>query len=65
MPYLELLCICVMIGVANSEANIITFSKSLYIPGKYFSVLNYTYDIAKLNDYFDVEIYYQLTQVIT
>ena len=47
----------------NCESDVLTFSKMLYIPGRYYSLINTTYDITKLDDYFNVDIEFQLSQV--
>ena len=40
----------------HCESDVLTFSKVLYIPGRYYSLINNTYNISKLDDYFDVDI---------
>ncbi len=57
-----ILLVC-LLPTATSLANVITFSKALFIPGPYFSVMNFTYDVSILQDYFDIGIQYSLTQV--
>lgn len=52
-----------LLVLSDSLANVITFSKALYIPGEYFSLMNFTYDVGKIDDYLDVDIKYQLAQV--
>lgn len=52
-----------LVTLTSSTANVITFSKALFIPGEYFSLMNFTYNIAKLENYLDIDISYQLTQV--
>lgn len=44
--------------------SITTFSTLLYIPGTYYSLANLTYDITGLDQYYNIELNYQLTQVI-
>ena len=49
---------------AYSMVSITTFSTLLYIPGTYFSLTNLTYDVTNIEKYYDVDINYQLTQVL-
>lgn len=67
MPYLSisltLLIILTLTVNTNTEANVMTFSKTLYIPGKYFSLMNYTYNLEDFTNYFDVGMNFELTQV--
>lgn len=44
--------------------SITTFSTVLYIPGTYYSLANLTYDIRGLNQYYNIGLTYQLTQVL-
>lgn len=57
------LSILFLIILTESLANVLTFSKALYIPGQYFSLMNFTYNVDKIDDYLDVDISYQLSQV--
>ena len=43
--------------------NAISFGKQLYIPGQYFSLMNFSKNTQALSDYFDVAIDYSLGQV--
>lgn len=45
-----------LIPLVSSLANVITFSKALFIPGQEYSVMNFTYDVNALQDYFDISI---------
>ena len=60
---LLLLLLLGLLPVVLSEANVITFSKTLFIPGQYFSLMNYTYDLSHLENYFNVELNFELSQV--
>jgi hypothetical protein len=62
-PLFSLLLVSLLLPLALGLANVITFSKALLIPGQHYSVMNYTYDVAALDDYFDIGLEYQLTQV--
>ncbi len=41
----------------------ISFAKQLYIPGQYFSLMNFSKSTQALSDYFEVGIDYSLGQV--
>ena len=51
-----LLSISILLTPSLCEADVLSFSKTIYIPGHYFSLMNFTYDIAKLDDEFDIDI---------
>jgi hypothetical protein len=40
----------------------LTFSKQLFIPGGYFSLMNFTRNVEPLLNYYDVNINFTLTQ---
>lgn len=58
-------CVVVWLLVAEGGCfyNAISFGKQLYIPGQYFSLMNFSKNTQALSDYFDVAIDYSLGQV--
>lgn len=52
-----------LIYQVTTMVSITTFSTLLYIPGTAFSLTNFTYDMNNLEQYYDIQIAYQLTQV--
>ena len=44
--------------------NSLSLAKQLYIPGKYFSLMNYSKNLEPLEKYLDIYIDFSLTQVI-
>jgi len=43
--------------------SVFSFSKTLYIPGQYYSLINFTQSIEPLSNYFNISVDFSLTQV--
>jgi hypothetical protein len=49
-------------GVGQSLFRAISFSRQLFIPGGYFSLMNFSQNIEPFRNYYDVSIDFALTQ---
>lgn len=54
----------VLVLPGHALFNVVSFAKQLYIPGQYFSLMNFSKNTAPLQNYYDVRIDYTLAQAM-
>lgn len=60
-----MLLVCLLAAALQQTASLfeaLTFSKQLFIPGGYFSLMNFTRNVSLLEDYYNISINFALTQ---